>query len=41
MSALHWYVLVGLPLLFLTIGAALFVFTDRGDLDEHRPTPAE
>ncbi len=30
MSALHWYVLVGLPLMFLGIAAAMFVFTDRG-----------
>ena len=29
MSALHWYVLVGLPLIVLGFATAMFVFTDR------------
>ncbi len=30
MSALHGYVLVGLPLVFLGIATAMFMLTDRG-----------
>ncbi len=30
MSALHWYVLVGLPSIVLGIATAMFMLTDRG-----------